>query len=112
MGASAEFLGRNSSSSKMSSLNKVWRLTSSVSRSYATSTAVRAAAASDPIQKLFVDKINQYAQKKTEATLQAELDKVAAQYGGGKGVDMTKFPEFKWVEPNVENLEMKKSFLN
>ena len=91
-----------------------------MSRSYATSTAVRAAAASDPIQNLFVDKINQYAQKKkaaggklvdatkeTEATLQAELDKVAAQYGGGKGVDMTKFPEFKWVEPNVENLEMK-----
>merc|ERR1712004_120803 len=98
--ASAEFLGRNSSSSKMSSLNKVWRLTSSVSRSYATSTAVRAAAASDPIQKLFVDKINQYAQKKKAAG--GELDKVAAQYGGGKGVDMTKFPEFKWVEPNVE----------
>merc|ERR1712095_151116 len=101
--ASAEFLGRNSSSSKMSSLNKVWRLTSSVSRSYATSTAVRAAAASDPIQKLFVDKINQYAQKKKAAG--GKL--VAAQYGGGKGVDMTKFPEFKWVEPNVENLEMK-----
>merc|ERR1711953_397737 len=120
MGASAEFPGRNSSSSKMSSLNKVWRLTSSVSRSYATSTAVRAAAASDPIQKLFVDKVQSYAQKKkasggklvdatkeTEAALQAELDKVAAQYGGGKGVDMTKFPDFKWVEPNVEIPEMK-----
>ena len=91
-----------------------------MSRSYATSTAVRAAAASDPIQKLFVDKVQSYAQKKkaaggklvdatpeTEATLQAELDKVAAQYGGGKGVDMTKFPDFKWVEPNVEIPEMK-----
>ena len=91
-----------------------------VRRNFATSTAVRAAAASDPIQKLFVDKVNEYAQKKkaaggklvdatkeTEANLQAELDKVAAQYGGGKGVDMTAFPAFKWAEPNVENVEMK-----
>merc|ERR1719210_1436544 len=76
--------------------------------------------ASDPIQALFVEKIREYDTKskaaggklvdatpETEGNLQAELDKVAAQYGGGKGVDMTKFPEFKWVEPNVEDVEMK-----
>ena len=29
-----------------------------------------------------------------ERQLQQELDKVANQYGGGEGVDMTKFPSF------------------
>lgn len=32
----------------------------------------------------------------TEKQLQQELDKVARQYGGGAGVDMTKFPAFKF----------------
>lgn len=31
-----------------------------------------------------------------EKELQQELGKVARQYGGGPGVDMTKFPEFKF----------------
>lgn len=31
-----------------------------------------------------------------EKQLQQELDKVARQYGGGAGVDMTKFPSFKF----------------
>jgi F-type H+-transporting ATPase subunit 6 len=30
------------------------------------------------------------------------LDKLAKQYGGGEGVDMTKFPEFKFQEPKVD----------
>merc|ERR1712211_56684 len=64
------------------------------------------AKASDPIQSLFVEKIREYdtkskaaggkmvdANKETESTLQAELDKVAKQYGGGAGVDMTAFPK-------------------
>ncbi len=43
----------------------------------------------------------------TEADLAAELDKVAKQYGGGKGVDMTKFPEFKWAEPQLDDIDLK-----
>jgi F-type H+-transporting ATPase subunit 6 len=43
----------------------------------------------------------------TEADLAAELDKVAKQYGGGKGIDMTKFPEFTWTEPAVEVGDLK-----
>jgi F-type H+-transporting ATPase subunit 6 len=43
----------------------------------------------------------------TEADLAAELDKVAKQFGGGKGVDMTKFPEFTWSEPKLEDVELK-----
>ena len=31
-----------------------------------------------------------------EKQLQQELDKVAKQYGGGEGVDMTKFPSFSF----------------
>ena len=42
-----------------------------------------------------------------EANLAAELDKVAKQYGGGKGVDMTKFPQFNWTEPEVQDIELK-----
>merc|ERR1711879_966870 len=65
----------------------------------------------DIVQDLFVEKIREYAQKKqaaggnfvdatpqTEANLQAELDKVAKKYGGGEGVDMTKFQ--KWFGLN------------
>lgn len=32
----------------------------------------------------------------TQRQLKAELERVAAQYGGGPGVDMTKFPTFKF----------------
>ena len=77
-------------------------------------------AATDPIQGLFVEKIRDYATKKTasggklvdatpavEAEVQNELDKVAMAYGGGKGVDMSKFPEFKWQEPAVEVPDLK-----
>jgi F-type H+-transporting ATPase subunit 6 len=31
-----------------------------------------------------------------ERDLAAELEKVAKQYGGGEGVDMTQFPTFKF----------------
>ncbi|GLV42212.1 ATP synthase coupling factor 6 [Carabus blaptoides fortunei] len=69
--------------------------------------------ASDPIQQLFLDKIRDYKKKSTggklvdptpeiERELKAELDKVAKQFGGGEGEDMTKFPSFKWTEPTID----------
>jgi F-type H+-transporting ATPase subunit 6 len=45
----------------------------------------------------------------TEAELVAELEKVSKQYGGGKGVDMTKFPEFSWAEPKLDDIDLKSS---
>lgn len=76
--------------------------------------------AADPVQKLFADKVREYAQKKkavgdklveatkeVEAELQSELDKVAKAYGGGQGVDMTAFPALKFQEPKLENLDIK-----
>jgi len=78
-----------------------------------------AAAAADPIQGLFVDKIREYGDKKskaggklveaskaTEAELAAELDKVAKSYGGGAGVDMTAFPDFKFADPQVDPINI------
>lgn len=37
-----------------------------------------------------------------EREMKTELDRVAKQYGGGEGVDMTKFPDFKFEEPKVD----------
>jgi len=74
--------------------------------------------ASDPIQALFVEKIQEYRKKSgpegatvdaseaSKAELQAELDKVAKSYGGGPGVDMTSFPEIKFAEPTVEPINI------
>nr|AQS22682.1 mitochondrial ATP synthase-coupling factor 6 [Pseudodiaptomus poplesia] len=75
--------------------------------------------ATDPIQQLFVDKIQEYSQKKaksggklvdatkaTEAELQNELDKVARAYGGGQGVDMAAFPDLKFPEPTIESINL------
>ena len=88
-------------------------------RNLATSYVLANKVAVDPIQGLFVEKIREYATKKkaaggkfvdaspeTEAFLQSELDKKSAAYGGGKGVDMSKFPDFKWADPAVENPEI------
>ncbi|XP_023334446.1 ATP synthase-coupling factor 6, mitochondrial [Eurytemora carolleeae] len=75
--------------------------------------------ATDPIQALFVEKIQEYSSKKTaaggklvdatkqtEADLQQELDKVAKQYGGGAGVDMTSFPSFSFQDPVIEPINI------
>ena len=43
------------------------------------------------------------ASKEQEAALQEELDKVAAQFGGGAGVDMKAFPSLNFQEPKVDN---------
>lgn len=34
--------------------------------------------------------------------LTQEMEKLAKQYGGGAGVDMTKFPEFKFSDPKID----------
>ena len=68
---------------------------------------------------MFVDKIREYGDKKskaggklveatkaTEAELTAELEKVSKSYGGGAGVDMTAFPEFKFADPTVDSINI------
>jgi len=68
----------------------------------------------DPIQKLFIDKIHEYAQKskaaggklvdaspETEKQLHDELEKLARQYGA-KGADFAKFPTFGFTDPDLE----------
>jgi F-type H+-transporting ATPase subunit 6 len=70
--------------------------------------------ATDPIQKLFIDKIHDYAQKSkstggklvdaspsTEKALTDELEKIARQYGA-KGPDFLKFPTFAFTDPDLE----------
>merc|ERR1712080_189791 len=91
-------------------------------RCLSTNTPALAAAApapSDPIQALFLSKIQDYAAKKaaakggmvdatpaTQAELQAELDKVARQFGGGPGVDMSAFPELSFQEPKIDPINV------
>ncbi|GAB0091006.1 ATP synthase-coupling factor 6, mitochondrial [Sergentomyia squamirostris] len=69
--------------------------------------------ATDPIQALFVKKIQEYKSKSSggnlvdaspevEKELKNELDRVSKQFGGGAGVDMTKFPEFKFEPAKVD----------
>ncbi|XP_011692287.1 PREDICTED: ATP synthase-coupling factor 6, mitochondrial isoform X1 [Wasmannia auropunctata] len=69
--------------------------------------------ATDPIQQLFLDKLREYKSKGGNGKLvdpspeiikerQSELEKLSAQYGGGEGVDMTKFPQFQFVDPPVD----------
>ncbi|GJQ81404.1 hypothetical protein Trydic_g18269 [Trypoxylus dichotomus] len=75
----------------------------------------------DPIQQLFVDKLREYKQKSSGGTklveaspviekeLKSELEKAAKQYGSGPGVDMTKFPTFKFSEPTIDPINLEKS---
>ncbi|XP_051165643.1 ATP synthase-coupling factor 6, mitochondrial-like [Leptopilina boulardi] len=69
--------------------------------------------ATDPIQKLFVDKIKEYKSKSSGGKLvdaspelererKQELEKIAKQYGGDGQTDMTQFPQFKFTEPKVD----------
>ncbi|XP_056631912.1 ATP synthase-coupling factor 6, mitochondrial [Diorhabda carinulata] len=76
--------------------------------------------ATDPIQQLFIDKIREYRQKSNsgktlveptpelQKELKTELEKVAKQYGGGPGVDMTKFPTFKFQDPVIDPINLQK----
>ncbi|XP_053645699.1 ATP synthase-coupling factor 6, mitochondrial [Cherax quadricarinatus] len=91
-------------------------LRTALCRNYGIS-AVLLKKTSDPIQQLFVEKIQEYSKKSKaaggklvdvtpdmEKQLQHELDRVARQYGGGAGVDMTKFPTFKFEDPKIDPL--------
>lgn len=40
--------------------------------------------------------------------LKSELEKVTQQYGGNAGVDMTKFPSFKFTDPKIDPINMEK----
>merc|ERR1712241_1209686 len=80
-----------------------------------------AAAAADPIQQLFVDKVRDYANKKksaggklvdanaeTDAQMKKEVGKIAKQFGGDAGTDMTKFPDLtKFADVAVEVPDLK-----
>ena len=90
------------------------------SRNIGFSAVASAAKATDPIQQMFADKVNEYAKKKAaaggklvdaskeaEAALEMELEKVAKAYGGGAGIDMTKFPDFKFEDPVLDDVPLK-----
>ncbi|RLU15881.1 hypothetical protein DMN91_011637 [Ooceraea biroi] len=75
--------------------------------------------ATDPIQQLFLDKLREYKTKSVGGKLvdvspellkerEANLEKLNTQYGGGKGVDMAQFPQFKFTDPPVETGAEKK----
>ncbi|KAL1514238.1 hypothetical protein ABEB36_003525 [Hypothenemus hampei] len=76
--------------------------------------------ATDPIQQLFIDKIREYKQKSNngkdlvdptpelQKELKQELEKVSKQFGGGAGVDMTKFPELKFQDPVIDPINLEK----
>ncbi|XP_073974662.1 ATP synthase-coupling factor 6, mitochondrial-like [Rhodnius prolixus] len=72
---------------------------------------------SDPIQQLFLDKLREYKQKssggklvdpspETERELKQELLKLAKQFGGKEGVDMTKFPDFKFLDAKLDPINL------
>uniref|UniRef100_T1DFP1 Putative atpase coupling factor 6 n=1 Tax=Psorophora albipes TaxID=869069 RepID=T1DFP1_9DIPT len=74
--------------------------------------AVVMSKATDPIQQLFVNKLREYKSKSAggklvdptpeiERELKQELEKLAKQYGGDGGADMTAFPTFKFEEPKL-----------
>ena len=46
------------------------------------------------------------ASKETLAAIQMELEKVAQAYGGGAGIDMTAFPDLKFVDPAVDPINI------
>ncbi|XP_077279984.1 ATP synthase-coupling factor 6, mitochondrial [Temnothorax americanus] len=70
--------------------------------------------ATDPIQQLFLDKLREYTSKSVGGKLvdpspeitkerDSELEKLQEVYGGGTGVDMTQFPQFKFEDPPVDS---------
>ena len=74
--------------------------------------------ASDPIQQLFVDKIREYKSKSTGGKLvdptediererQAELERLAKQFGGANKAAMAEFPKVQFKDPAVETLPFK-----
>ena len=68
----------------------------------------------DPIQELFLTSIRAYGSTgglaagdaAAQAELQAELTRVAKQFGGAEGVDMSQFPEFSFEDPEVDPINI------
>ncbi|KAM6934662.1 ATP synthase-coupling factor 6, mitochondrial [Xenentodon cancila] len=70
----------------------------------------------DPVQKLFLDSIRQYSAKSQavggmvdagsdyEKVLAEEMAKLQRLYGGG---DLTSFPDFKFTEPQLDEISQK-----
>merc|ERR1712189_6239 len=67
--------------------------------------------------KLFLDKLKKYKAKSAsgkpveaspelQKELASELARVSRIYGGGEGIDMSKFPEFTFPEPKVDPINM------
>ena len=68
----------------------------------------------DPIQELFLTSIRAYstagglanADAATKAEVATELNRVAKQFGGAEGEDMTKFPEFNFADSEVDSINV------
>ena len=68
----------------------------------------------DPIQDLFLTSIRAYstagglenADEATKAQVEAELARVAKQFGGAEGEDMSQFPEMDFKDPEVESINI------
>lgn len=43
-----------------------------------------------------------------EREMKSDLEKITKQYGGGPGVDMTKFPTFKFTDPVIDPISEQK----
>lgn len=75
-----------------------------------SASSVLMANVSDPIQQLFLDKINEYKGKfntksfdpSIDKGYKADLEKVAKHYNIGPNEDPTKFPSIKFDEPKVD----------
>ncbi|CAD0194873.1 unnamed protein product [Chrysodeixis includens] len=73
----------------------------------------------DPIQKLFIEKIRDYRSRSQNGAfvdpspdiqkeLKFEMTKLDKNYGGGPNVDMTAFPTFKFGEPKIDPIDITK----
>jgi len=68
----------------------------------------------DPIQELFITSIRAYssagglanADAATKAEVKSELNRVAKQFGGAEGEDMSQFPEFNFVDNEVDSINV------
>lgn len=92
-------------------------------RNIGVSSVILQKVAADPIQKLFVDKVKEYAQKskssgdklfeaspEIQKEHKEELNRLEKQYGGGKGVDLAKFPTFNFQEPTLDSINLEKKW--
>jgi len=67
----------------------------------------------DPIQSLFLASVRgsqhgglDNASPQIKAELEAELERLAKQYGGSDGANMTEFPTIEFKEPEIEPINI------